>query len=70
MYERFFYELLYTRLKIKNTILNFIKQLKETNPNADYNIFKALDNVNLNCILGTKKDGEYTSFLNDYDIVD
>ena len=54
------------RLEVKN----FIKQLKETNPNADYNIFKALDNVNLNCILGTKKDGEYTSFLNDYDIVD
>ena len=54
------------RLEVKN----LIKELKETNPNADYNIFKALDNVNLNCILGTKKDGEYTSFLNDYDIVD
>ena len=32
----------------------------------DNNIFKALDNVNLNCVLGTKKDGEYKSFLNDY----
>lgn len=30
------------------------------------NIFKALDNVNLNCILGTKKDGNYQSFLKDY----
>ena len=29
--------------------------------------FKALDNVNLNCVLGTKTDGEYKSFLDDYD---
>ena len=27
----------------------------------------ALDNINLNCVLGTKKDGEYHSFLDDYD---
>ena len=51
------------RLEIKN----LIKDLKKKNPNVDYNIFKALDNVNLNCILGTKKEGEYHSFLEDYD---
>ena len=51
------------RLEMKN----LVKKLKEKNPNIDYNIFKALDNVNLNCILGTKKDGEYTSFLDNYD---
>ena len=44
-----------------------VKYLKEKNKDADFNIFKALDNVNLNCVLGTKKDKEYKSFLEDYD---
>ena len=44
-----------------------IKNMKKVNPNVDNNIFKALDNVNLNCILGTKKDGVYKSFLDEYD---
>ena len=44
-----------------------IKKLKEVNEDIDYNIFKALDNINLNCVLGTKKDGVYKSFLEDYD---
>ena len=26
-----------------------------------------MDNINLNCVLGTKKDGIYKSFLDDYD---
>ena len=30
-------------------------------------IFKANDNVNLNCIYGTKKDGVYKSFLENYE---
>ena len=44
-----------------------IKYLKTKNKDIDFNIFKALDNVNLNCVLGTKKDKEYKSFLEDYD---
>lgn len=44
-----------------------IKDLKEKNPNIDYNIFKSIDNVNLNCVLGYKKDGEYINFLDNYD---
>ena len=44
-----------------------VKDLLKKNKDIDYNIFKALDNVNLNCILGTKKDGIYKSFLDDYD---
>ena len=44
-----------------------IKNLKEQYDEIDYNIFKALDNINLNCVLGIKKDGNYKSFLNDYD---
>ena len=46
---------------------NLIKELRKQNKNIDYNIFKALDNVNLECILGTKKYGEYHSFLEEYD---
>ena len=44
-----------------------IKNLRKINPNIDYNIFKSMDNINLNCVLGTKKDGIYTSFLDNYD---
>ncbi|MCR5787598.1 MAG: tRNA 2-thiocytidine biosynthesis protein TtcA [Bacilli bacterium] len=44
-----------------------INELRKEEKDIDRNIFKALDNVNLNCILGTKKDGEYKSFLDDYD---
>lgn len=44
-----------------------IKYLKTKNENVDFNIFKALDNVNLNCVLGTKNNKEYKSFLEDYD---
>ena len=42
-----------------------IELLRKTNPDVDYNIFKALDNINLNCVLGTKKNGIYKSFLDD-----
>ena len=45
---------------------SLIKQLKKVNKNIDYNIFKSLDNVNLNCVLGTTKDGKKKSFLEDY----
>lgn len=51
----------------RKEIKNLIKELKKVNPNIDNNIFKALDNINLNCVLGTKTNGEYKSFLNDYD---
>ena len=51
----------------RKEIKELINNLRKVNKNVDYNIFKALDNVNLNCILGTKKDGVYKSFLNDYD---
>ena len=41
--------------------------MKKINPNVDDNIFKCMDNINLNCVLGTKKDGKYVSFLDNYD---
>ena len=44
-----------------------IKSLRKINKDIDYNIFKSLDNINLNCILGTKRNGKYKSFLEEYD---
>ena len=51
----------------RKEIKELIKQLREKHKNIDNNIFKALDNINLNCVLGTKKYGKYKSFLDDYD---
>ena len=51
----------------RKEIKELIKKLKKINPNVDMNIFKATDNVNLNCIYGTKKDGVYKSFLENYE---
>ena len=47
-------------------IKKLIEDLRKINKDIDHNIFKALDNVNLNCVLGTKYDGKYTSFLDKY----
>ncbi len=53
------------RLEMKK----LIKSLKEKNKDIDidHNIFKAMENVNLNCVLGYHKDGVEHSFLDDYD---
>lgn len=51
----------------RKEIKQLIKDLKKINKNVDHNIFKSLDNVNLNCILGTTKNGEKKSFLDEYE---
>ena len=51
------------RLEMKKVIDN----LRKINPDIDYNIYKALDNINLECVLGYKKDNKYVSFLDNYD---
>ena len=51
----------------RKEIKSLIKQLREKHKNIDNNIFKAMDNINLNCVLGTKQDGIYKSFLDDYE---
>ena len=53
-------------LSKRKEIKKLINELRKTNKNVDYNIFKALDNINLNCVLGVKKDGSYKSFLDHY----
>lgn len=44
-----------------------IYDLKKVIPQVEKNIFKAADNVTLDMILGYKGNGEYHSFLDDYD---
>ena len=44
-----------------------IKNMRKINSSVDQNIFKALDNVNMNCILGWHKDGKKHSFLDEYE---
>lgn len=51
----------------RKEIKELIKELKKNNPSIDRNIFTSMNNVNLNCILGTKTNGVYKSFLEDYD---
>jgi len=50
----------------RKEIKQLIKDLKKVNKNIDHNIFKSLDNVNLNCVLGTTKNGNKKSFLDEY----
>ena len=51
----------------RKEIKELIKRLRLVNKNIDSNIFKSMDNINLECVLGTKKNGVYKSFLEDYD---
>ena len=51
----------------RKKVKELIKYLKTKNANIDFNIFKSACNVNLNTILGYKKDGKEYSFLDDYD---
>lgn len=50
----------------RREIKELINNLRKVNPDIDHNIFKSLDNVNMNCILGSTKDGKYTSFKDTY----
>lgn len=51
------------RLEMKE----LIRKLRKINKNIDYNIFKSMDNINLNCVIGYNKDGIHKSFLKEYD---
>ena len=51
----------------RKEVKELINNLRKIDSNIDQNIFNSLDNINLNCVLGTKIDGNYKSFLDDYD---
>ena len=50
----------------RKEIKELIKKLKKINKEVDHNIFKSLDNVNLNCVLGYTKNSNKYSFLDEY----
>jgi tRNA(Ile)-lysidine synthase TilS/MesJ len=50
------------RLEVKN----LIRELKKINPHVDTNIFRSMHSVNLDTIVGYKKDGRKYSFLENY----
>lgn len=51
------------RLEIKHLIV----ELQKRNPQIEANIFRSVENVNLNTIISYKKNGEITHFLDGYD---
>lgn len=51
----------------RKEIKQLVEQLKKIYPDADLSVFKSTDNVNMNTILGYKKNGKKTSFLDTYD---
>lgn len=51
----------------RTEIKDLIEDLRKTIPNIDNNIFKSLDNINLDCILGYKINKEKHTFLDNYD---
>ena len=51
----------------RNEMKNLVNNIRKINQSIDNNIFTSMNNINLNCVLGTKKDGKYTSFLDNYD---
>ena len=51
------------RLEMKMLVREFEKK----NPHVAANIFKSSENVNIETVLGIKKDGKKVSFLDNYD---
>ncbi|MBE6156239.1 MAG: tRNA 2-thiocytidine biosynthesis protein TtcA [Firmicutes bacterium] len=56
-----------TGISKRQEMKKLIRELRKERKNIDNNIFTALNNINMNCILGYKKDGKYTSFLDNYE---
>ena len=52
----------------RQEIKELINNLRKVNKDIDHNIFKSLDNINLNCVLGYKINRKKHSFLDDYEV--
>ncbi len=50
----------------RQEIKMLIKELKKSNPHVDSHIFRSMENVNMDTVLGYKKDGKKHSFLDAY----
>ena len=51
----------------RKEIKELIKSLKLINPNVDINILRSSENVNVDSVIGIKKSGEKTMFIDNYD---
>ena len=58
---------LLAQLTDEEEIKELIKKLKEVNQYVEGNIFKSVENVNLETVVAYKKDGVKHHFLDDYD---
>lgn len=56
-----------TSISKRMEIKYLIKELKKTNPYIEKNIFKSVENVNLDTIIAYKKDNKKITFLDFYD---
>ncbi|MFQ9839572.1 MAG: ATPase, partial [Eubacterium sp.] len=50
----------------RQEIKNMIKQMSKINPQVESNIFKSVENVNLDTVIAFKKDGVKHNFLEKY----
>ena len=50
----------------RKEIKDLIKSLKEKNENVDINILRSSENINIDAVLGYKKNGKDISFLDEY----
>ena len=48
-------------------VKELIRSLKEVNPFVEGNIFKSVENVNIDTVVGYKQKGVRHHFLDDYD---
>ncbi len=51
----------------RHEVKELVKTLKKIHPDVDSSIFRALQNVNLNSILGWRKEGKLHSYLETYE---
>lgn len=54
-------------LSKRKEVKDLIKYLRTKNKNIDFNIFNSADNINLDTVLGYRKNGKKYSFLDEYD---
>lgn len=54
-------------LSKRMVVKRLIKEMKKTNPEVEAHIFKSVENVCLDTVIGYKTNGEYHHFLDEYD---
>lgn len=54
-------------LSKRKEVKKLIQRLKQENPFVEMNLFRSVENVNLETIISYKKDGEIVHFLDEYD---